>query len=414
VSARLARSNRRVPFCALSFLLIFGVQTGCGGTYSSGPTPAPTPPPTPNATFDLISVATGFTNPDDIKQPNDGSGRLFVVEQGGRIQIIQSDGTRDRTPFLDVTARSGFTSGGETGLLGLAFHPLYAQNRRFFVNYTRTIGGQLQTVVAEFTASAANANFADAATENILFTVDQPFPNHKGGGLAFGREGFLYIGLGDGGGAGDPNCNGQDINVLLGKMLRIDVDAAPAAGLRYAIPADNPFVGKAGRDEIWLYGLRNPFRFSFDSANGNLWIGDVGQNSFEEVDMLSPQQGGANMGWNIREGKHPFPTTCTQTGNTLTDPIFDYDRSQGDETVIGGYVYHGTKMPALREAYVFGDFISGRVWSLTQNGQTWARALLLTTAGGDLAGFGRDQAGELYVARYSTGVVARVHQVGQP
>ena len=173
-------------------------------------------------------------------------------------------------------------------------------------------------------------------------------------------------------------------------------------------------MGKTGRDEIWLYGLRNPFRFSFDSANGNLWIGDVGLNSFEEVDMLTPQQGGSNMGWSIREGTHPFPTTCTQTGNTLTDPIFDYDRSQGDETVIGGHVYHGTKMPALAGAYVFGDFISGRVWSLTQSGQSWTRTFLLNTAGDDLAGFGRDQAGEMYVARYSSGVVARVHQVGQP
>ena len=408
------RSKRKVLVHVLSMWLILTGQAGCSGGYSSSPAPTPTPTPTPNATFDLVSVATGFTNPEDVEQPNDGSGRLFVVEQGGRIQIIRSDGTRVTSPFLDVTGKSGFTSGGETGLLGLAFHPMYAQNRRFFVNYTRTIGGQLQTVIAEFTASQTNANFADATTENILFTVDQPFANHNGGGLAFGKEGSLYIGLGDGGSAGDPQCNAQNINVLLGKMLRIDVDSTAAPGLNYALPLDNPFVGKTGRGEIWLYGLRNPFRFSFDSANGNLWIGDVGQNSFEEVDLLTPQQGGSNMGWNLREGTHPFSTACTQTGNTLTDPIFDYDRSQGDETVIGGHVYHGTKMPALAGAYVFGDFISGRVWSLTQSGQSWTRTFLLNTAGGDLAGFGRDQAGELYVARYSTGVVARVHQVGQP
>jgi glucose/arabinose dehydrogenase len=359
-------------------------------------------------------VATGFTNPEDVQQPADSSGRLFVVEQGGRIQIIQSNGMRATSPFLDVTGRSGFTSGGETGLLGLAFHPMYAQNGKFFVNYTRTIGGQLQTVIAEFTASGSNANFADPATENILFTVDQPFANHNGGGLAFGKDGFLYIGLGDGGSGGDPLCNGQNINVLLGKMLRIDVDAVPAAGLNYALPPDNPFVGQTGRDEIWLYGLRNPFRFSFDSATGNLWIGDVGQDSFEEVDMLTPQQGGANLGWNIREGTHPFASACSQTGSTLTDPIFDYDRSQGDETVIGGHVYHGTKMPALVGAHVFGDFISGRVWSLTKSGTTWTRANLTTTAGGDLAAFGEDQAGELYVVRYSSGAVQRLHQVGQP
>ena len=338
-----------------------------------------------------------------------------MVEQGGRIQIIQSNGTRASTPFLDVTGRAGFVSGGETGLLGLAFHPQYAQNGRFFVNYTRSIGGQLQSVIAEFTASGTNANFADPATENILMIVDQPFANHKGGGLAFGLGGFLYIAFGDGGSGGDPQCNGQNLNVLLGKILRIDIDSPTVAGLNYAIPQSNPFVNQTGRDEIWLYGLRNPFRFSIDSANGNLWIGDVGQNAYEEVDMLTPNQGGANLGWNLREGTHPYPaTTCSQTGNTFTDPIFDYDRSNGDETVIGGHVYHGQKIPVLAGIYVFGDFISGRLWTLTQSGQTWTPTLLLTVAANDLAAIGQDQAGELYVARYSSGMIERLHQVGQP
>ena len=387
------------------------VLAGCGGSYSSSPTP--TPPPGP-ATFDLIPLASGFSNPLDMQQPKDNSGRLFVVEQNGHIQIIQSDSTRAASTFLDVSTRNGFTSGGETGLLGLAFHPMYAQNRRFFVNYTRTISGQLQSVIAEFTASASDPNFTDANTENILFTVNQPFSNHNGGGLAFGKDRFLYIGLGDGGSAGDPNCNGQNITVLLGKMLRIDVDSPPAAGLNYAIPSTNPFLGQAARGEIWLYGLRNPFRFSFDSANGNLWIGDVGQNAFEEIDMLTPQQAGSNMGWNRREGTHPFSMACTQTGNSLTDPVLDYDRSQGDETVIGGHVYHGTKMPALSGTYVFGDFASGRLWSLQPSGQTFARSNVTTTSGGDLAAIGEDQAGELYVVRYSSGVVARIRQTGQP
>jgi glucose/arabinose dehydrogenase len=375
----------------------------------------PPPPPPPTAQFDLVQVANGFSTPLDIQQPPDNSGRLFVVEQSGHIQIIQSNGTRAGTAFLDVTARAGFTSGGETGLLGLAFHPQYAQNRRFFVNYTRNNSGQLQSVIAEFTSSSTNANFADPATENILFTVNQPFPNHKGGGLAFDQNGFLYIALGDGGSGGDPQCNGQNINVLLGKILRIDVDSQPASGLNYAIPPGNPFVNQTGRDEIWLYGLRNPFRFSFDNATGNLWIGDVGQDSFEEVDMLTPNQGGANMGWNLREGTHPFPsTTCTQTGTQITDPIFDYDRSNGDETVIGGHVYHGQRMPALAGNYIFGDFISGRVWSLTKTGQSWTRTFLLNTAGNDLSAIGQDQAGELYVVRYSSGAIERLHQVGQP
>ncbi|GAC1635171.1 MAG: hypothetical protein NVS9B14_12050 [Candidatus Acidiferrum sp.] len=325
---------------------------------------------------------------------------MFVVEQGGHIQIIQSNGTRAASAFLDVTGRAGFTAGGETGLLGLAFHPAYKTNRRFFVNYTRNNAGQLQSIIAEFTASSTNADFADPTTENILFTVDQPAANHNGGGLAFGKDGFLYIGLGDGGGAGDTFGNGQNTNALLGKMLRIDVDSAHSPGLNYAIPPTNPFAAAGGRKEIWLFGLRNPFRFSFDSVTGDLWIGDVGQNNFEEVDRLTSTQGGANLGWNIMEGTHCFspPTGCSTTSLTL--PIFDYDHSQGDDTVIGGHV--------------FGDFISGRLWTLTQTGSTYTRSSLFTVAANDIAAIGQDQLGELYVARYSTGAVARVHQVGQP
>jgi glucose/arabinose dehydrogenase len=364
----------------------------------------------------LLTVASGFSTPLDIKQPNDNSGRLFVVEQGGRIQIIESNGTRAVTPFLNVTALQGFESGGEEGLLGLAFHPQYAQNRRFFVNYTRRISGQLQTVIAEFAASAANLEFADPATQKILLVINQPFNNHNGGGLNFGPDGFLYIALGDGGSEGDPQCNGQNINTFLGKILRIDVDSAPAAGKAYAIPSTNPFVGQvSGLAEIWLYGLRNPFRFSFDTTTNLLWIGDVGQDSWEEVDRLTPQQGGANLGWNIREGLHPFITTCAQTGTALTDPIFNYDHSQGDEAITGGYVYHGTKAPALAGLYVFGDFISGRVWELTQdNLGNLSHALLVNTAANDVSAFGQDQSGELYIARYSSGTVVRLHQVGQP
>jgi glucose/arabinose dehydrogenase len=336
------------------------------------------------------------------------------VEQGGHIQIIQSNGTRAASPFLDVTGRSGFTSGGETGLLGLAFHPNYPSNRRFYVNYTRNSGAQLQTVIAEFTASASDLNFADPATENILFTVDQPFPNHKGGGLAFGKDGFLYIGLGDGGGEGDPLGNGQNTNTLLGKMLRIDVDSAHSPGLNYAIPPGNPFVGGGGRAEIWLFGLRNPFRFSFDSMTGDLWIGDVGQDKFEEVDHLTSAEGGANLGWNIMEGTHCFmpPTGCSMAGLTL--PVFDYDHTQGDEAVIGGHVYRGAKMPLLEGAYVFGDFISGRMWTLTGSGSPPTRTFVFNVAADDISSIGRDGQGELYVARHSSGAVSRIHQVGQP
>src|SRR5690242_8666291 len=256
-------------------LLVALLVSGCGGSSSSQPTPQPPPPP---ATFDLIPVSNGFSSPLDLEQPRDGSGRLFVVEQGGQIEIIPSGGGRQAAPFLNLSGRNGFTSGGETGLLGLAFHPSYAQNRRFFVNYTRNFAGHLQSVIAEFTASSSDPNFSDPNGETILFTVDQPFSNHNGGGLVFGQDGFLYIGFGDGGSAGDPQCNAQNLQVLLGKMLRIDVDSPHAPGLNYAIPQTNPFVGQNARGEIWLYGLRNPFRFSFDEASGSLWIGDVGQN----------------------------------------------------------------------------------------------------------------------------------------
>jgi glucose/arabinose dehydrogenase len=397
-------------YCVCVFALIVFFCYSCGGG-SSNPTVSQAPP---EASFELVQVASGFSIPLDVQQPDDGSGRLFVVEQTGQIQIVQSDGTRAAAPFFDVTGRPGFTSGGETGLIGLAFHPNYANSPRFYVNYTRNNGSQLQTVIAEFTVSSSSANSADPNTENILLTIDQPTDIHKGGGLAFGKDGFLYIGLGDGGPEGDPNGNGQNTSLLIGKMLRIDVDSAHAAGLNYAIPPSNPFVNGGGRAEIWLYGLRNPFRFSIDSPTGDLWIGDVGQGSFEEVDHLTSSQGGSNMGWNIMEGSHCFnpPTGCSMAGLTL--PVFDYDHTQGDQCIIGGHIYHGTKMPALANGYVFGDFISGRMWVLTQSGSTFTRTFLFNVAPNDISSIGQDQAGELYVARISSGVVSRIHQVGQP
>jgi len=405
---RLARRSISVQF-VLAILVALSCWS-CSGSYSASHSPEPPAP----ATFELVQVASGFSNPLDVQQPDDNSGRLFVVEQGGHIQIIQQDGTRAAAPFLDVTGRPGFTSGGETGLLGLAFHPNYASNGHFYVNYTRNNGSQLQTVIAEFTASTANANVADPTAENILFTVDQPSPLHKGGSLAFGKDGFLYIGLGDGGPEEDPSGNGQNTNTLLGKMLRIDVDSAHSPGLNYAIPPGNPFVNGGGRAEIWLYGLRNPYRFSFESVSGDLLIGDVGQNSYEEVDRITPTQGGANLGWSIMEASHCFnpPTGCSTAG--LTMPIFEYDHTQGDQAIIGGHVYHGAKMPSLDGAYVFGDFISGRMWVLTASGSTLTRTFLFNVAANDIAAIGQDQLGELYVARYSTGAVSRIHQVGQP
>ena len=399
--------NRFACTCLLSVLACCGCATSVTVV---------TLPPTP-ATFDLLTIATGFTTPLDIEQPNDTSGRLFVVEQGGKIQIIESNGTRASTPFLDVSGLQGFVSGGELGLLGLAFHPQYSTNRRFFVNYTRQISGQYQTVIAQFTASTTNAEFADPATQQIILLVNQPFNNHKAGALHFGPDTFLYIALGDGGSEGDPQCNGQNINNLLGKILRIDVNSTPPAGQTYVIPPNNPFVGKSsGLGEIWLYGLRNPFRFSFDNSTGLLWIGDVGQNTYEEIDLISPQQAGGNLGWNIMEGNSVYtPSTCTKTGTTLTAPIFTYDHSLGDDAIIGGYVYHGSKAPALAGAYIFGDYVSGRVWTLTQDSTgAWTRTQITNTASNDLSSFGQDQAGEIYIARITSGAVVRLHQVGQP
>jgi glucose/arabinose dehydrogenase len=364
--------------------------------------------------LELVPVADGFAQPLDLQSPDDNTGRLFVVEQGGKIKVVPADGKVLSVPFLDIGGKLN-RSRGEEGLLGLAFHPQYATNRRFFVNYTSDAGGGRHTVIAEYTASAGNADTADATTERILFTVDQPFSNHNGGGLAFGNDGLLYIALGDGGSGGDPNGNGQNTDALLGKILRIDIDSTPAPGLQYAIPPDNPFVDRAGRDEIWLYGLRNPFRFSVDHATGDLWIGDVGQDEIEEVDRITPQQGGANLGWNIMEGTHCYhpSSDCPTAGLTL--PIFDYGRSEGDKTVIGGYVYHGMRIPRLAGVYVFGDFISGRIWTLVQNSQgQWMRTEVSNTASNDLSSFGQGRDGELYVVRYSSGVVARIQQAGTP
>lgn len=251
-------------------------------------------------------------------------------------------------------------------------------------------------MIAEYGRSAADANLAEGASERILLTVVQPFDNHKGGQLAFGPDGFLYIGLGDGGSGGDPLGNGQNLQTLLGKMLRIDVDSS-GPGIAYAVPPDNPFVAGGGRAEIWASGLRNPWRFSFDRHTGRFFVADVGEGRFEEIDLV---RRGDNLGWNIMEGAHCFNpmTGCSMTGLVL--PIAEYDHSEGS-AVIGGYVYHGAAIPALQQAYIFGDFGSGRIWELqeTQPGQ-FTRVLLLST-GRNLSSFGQDQAGEIYVVDYS-------------
>ncbi len=365
----------------------------CGGS-NGGPGPGP-PPVT--VRYELQGVVSGLSSPLDMQVPTDGSDRIFIVEQEGIIRVVQS-GVLVATPFLDI--RSRVTSGGERGLLGLAFHPGYASNRRFFLSYTGKPDGH--SVIAEYKTSAADPNTADT-TERVLLTVDQPFDNHNGGQIQFGPDGYLYIGLGDGGGGGDPAGNGQNLGTLLGKLLRIDVGPTQS----YDVPPDNPFVGQAGaRGEIWAFGLRNPWRFSFDRTNGRLFVADVGQDSFEEVDLVIK---GGNYGWNVMEGTHCFqpPTGCDTTGLEL--PIVDYSHSEGS-SVTGGYVYRGTLIPELRGLYVFGDFITGRIWTLTETSPgVWTRALLLDT-NLNISSFGLDPAGELLVVDYN-GAVYRLRKV---
>jgi glucose/arabinose dehydrogenase len=346
----------------------------------------------------LITIASGFTNPIAVQQPlPDGSNRFFVAEQAGAIRIVQN-GAILPAPFLDLTSK--VNSGGEKGLLGLAFHPAYLQNRRFFVHYNRLVNSRLQSVVAEYAASVANPNQADPARERIILTLDQPFENHNGGQIAFGAGGFLYLGFGDGGSEGDPLGNGQNLQTLLGKILWIDVSST---ALSYSIPPDNPLAAGGGRPEIWAYGLRNPWRFSFDLPTGRLFAGDVGQDRFEEIDLI---QRGGNFGWSIMEAMHCFHPAVNCNTSGLIPPIAEYDHSEGD-AVIGGYVYHGTAISGLQQAYVFGDFGSGRIWLLRENPPgIWTRSLLLAT-GANLSSFGQDQAGEIYVVLYS-GALARL------
>ena len=339
------------------------------------------------ASIELKTIASGFSAPLYITAAGDG--RLFIVEQGGRIRIL-SDGTLLETPFLDIADR--VVVGVEAGLLGLAFHPNYQINGRFFVNYVRDGPNGLETVVAEYAVSPEDANLALKASEKIVLRFQQDTDHHNGGMLEFGPDGFLYIGTGDGGIHQDHLGRAQDLGTLLGKILRIDVDSDTP----YAVPPDNPFVGAPGRDEIWAYGLRNPWRFSFDRLTGRLIAGDVGRTSREEVDLIVR---GGNYGWNIMEGTLCFQpaTNCSTDGLIL--PIHEYDHDP-ECSITGGYVYRGTAIPSLWGKYVFADFCSGRLWTLTEvsPGQ-WQREPLLDT-GFLVSSLGEDETGELYVVRY--------------
>lgn len=343
-------------------------------------------------------VATGLSQPVDIQNAGDGSGRLFIVERGGDIRILQN-GQLLPAPFLDI--RDRITSiGVEQGLLGLTFHPKYASNGEFFVNYIDLNGN---TVIARFHVSTSDPNLVDPSSEVDLLHVNQPYPNHNGGGLAFGPDGYLYIGLGDGGSERDPQRTGQNLQTLLGKMLRIDVDH----GDSYTIPPDNPFINGGGLPEIWASGLRNPWRFSFDSLTGDLYIADVGQDAWEEVDFIQPgMPGGMNFGWSYYEGKHQY-NDQPPANLVFTFPVIEYSHAYGC-AVTGGYAYRGTANPDWQGVYFYGDYCSGTVWGLIHTGeQTWQTKELFSTAA-KITTFGTDESGELYLADYRSGKILRL------
>jgi glucose/arabinose dehydrogenase len=337
-----------------------------------------------------------FTKPLALAHSADGTDRIFVAQQTGQILVFPNDSTAAAAKvFLDIGNRIS-SSAGEEGLLGLVFHPQYASNGYFYVNYTAP--GPLRTVISRFKVSSTDPDRADSLSELKILEYNQPYTNHNGGGLAFGPDGYLYIGAGDGGSGGDPSNNAQTLSVLLGKILRIDVGGNTPT-TQYRIPSDNPFAGNTGgfQQEIWAYGLRNPWRFSFDPQTGVLWAGDVGQGTREEIDII---QKGKNYGWRIMEGMICYnpPSGCDTAGLTL--PIKDYGHDVGN-SITGGYVYHGSRRPELSGAYIYGDFGSGRIWKLRYQGGIVTEDALLLQAPFSVSSFGVDQNNELYVCAYS-------------
>jgi glucose/arabinose dehydrogenase len=386
-------------------------REGDSSVAESVATPTRTASPRPSgdgtpASFDASAVelqmdvvAQGLESPLGITYPGDSSDRLFIVEQGGTVRVLDR-GELLPEPFLDVSDL--VVAGGEQGLLGLAFHPDYGNTGRFFIDYTDLAG---DTVVAEYTVSE-DPDVANPDSARVLLRIDQPFANHNGGNLMFGPDGYLYIGTGDGGSAGDPQENGQDLSTLLGKLLRIDVDGR-AGDEAYGIPPDNPFVNEPdARPEIWAYGLRNPWRFSFDRQTGDLWIGDVGQSAFEEIDHTGRGIGGVNYGWDVMEGRDCFTEAhCDRDGLAL--PVTGYSHDEGC-SVTGGFVYRGSNAPALDGGYVFGDYCSGSIWVLDAGAEGFVEPVQVASTSSFISSFGEDEDGELYMADLAGGEVVRL------
>ncbi|WP_431609075.1 PQQ-dependent sugar dehydrogenase [Chryseobacterium sp. 'Rf worker isolate 10'] len=346
--------------------------------------------------INLEEFVTGLTSPVEITNANDS--RLFVVQQNGIIKIIQPNGTINATNFLTITSKIIF--GGERGLLGLAFHPQYSTNGYFFVYYNNPAGN---IIVARYSVSSTDPNVADPNSEKILLNIPKPFDNHNGGSIHFAPDGKLWIITGDGGSGGDPNNNAQNKNSLLGKMLRIDVDATGP----YNIPPDNPFAGAGvdGLDEIWAYGLRNGWKFSFDLTTGNAMIADVGQGAIEEINKIPITQAGINYGWRCYEGNNAYNTTGCAAQSTMTFPIAVYDHSGGKCSITGGYVYRGTQYPSLQGKYFFADYCSAQIGVLDSNNAiTW----MPPSSGNNFSTFGEDYQKGLYVAAVTSGKIFKI------
>lgn len=390
--------NIHIPF--LFSLILIGLTSACSSSDEDNDEGEAGTVETIQAVEAFPSLT--FTSPVDIRQSPDASNRFFVAEQQGVIKVFDNAaGTSASSNFLDI--RSKVTSSGELGLLGFAFHPDFATNGFFYVNYTRA--NPLQTVIARYKATTPTANTTDISSETILLTYNQPFPNHNGGSMEFGKDGYLYIASGDGGGSGDPQNNSQNMKSYLGKILRIDVNTTTKGN--YGIPADNPFAGNANGslEEIYAYGLRNPWKMSFDTGSDRFFVADVGQNVKEEINLITK---GGNFGWKIKEGKDCYSpsSNCDATG--LIEPVLDYGRSNGDVSITGGYVYRGETIKGLVGKYIYGDYVSGRIWALELDGNQVKNNALLMKFGGSISTFGQDSKGEVYFANYRAGKIMKL------
>ena len=395
----------------LNLLLMLLMLQACGGGAATEPNPQPPPapppqpPPVPSAAVQRVFTQLTFSSPVAMVQAPGDDTLWYVIEQRGVVRVFDNElNVAASSVYLDISARVD-SSANEAGLLGMAFHPNFQSNGQLFLSYTR--GGPLTSVISRFTVDPASA-LPDPGSEFVVLTVPQPFGNHNGGNIAFGQDGFLYIGFGDGGSGGDPEENGQDTSNILGAIVRVDVDGA----VPYAIPIDNPFAGNTdcmagfgtmACPEIYAWGLRNPWRFSFDLQNGDLWVADVGQGSWEEVDRVEL---GLNYGWDEREGAHCFEPANGCSLNNV-DPITEYDHSVG-QSITGGYVYRGSLNPTLQGIYIFGDFVSGRIWGIPADSEQGVVPDELMDTSLGISSFAQSPDGEIYVIDYGAG---EIHQI---